>query len=556
MLQSNLIDLKLFRTIVPTNPKAGHIYFLPKIHKQIFPVPGRPIISGSNMATEKLSAYVDFQLTPFMNRDFIPSYIRDTTDFLNCIKDITNLPPTTLLVTMDVSSLYTNIPHKDGIEAVEHMLNLGKLNSNLICYLKKSIECILTNNNFTFSDKHYLQLTGTAMGTRMAPKYANIFMANFEKQLLSISQNKPLHYFRFIDDIFMIWTSGLDNLKTFIESANNLHPSINFTYEYSTTNIAFLDTKIHISNNKIETEIYTKPTDSHQYLLPSSCHPRHVVKNLPYSLALRIKRICSTEPFFQKHIQQLKQQLLQRNYRESDIQMCINRLENTTREQLLKGPSNHNITKPSRTPFVTPFHPNLPNIKSILTKFDHILKHNRKSDSLKNIKPLIAYRKCKTLKDILFRPKLTSIPTDNDILNNSPGFHHCGRVNCTTCKHSKNNTTKFISFNNNNFKIRQVINCHTTNVVYLLSCSYCRKQYVGETGRKLKKRFTEHLRDVRIKADTVVAEHFNLPNHNSSHMEIIGIDKLHNSLEYRRNKEKYWIRTLNTNQPYGLNKKE
>ena len=89
MLQSKLIFDKPFKTIIPSDPNPDNIYFLPKVHKQVFPVPGRPIVSGNGMATEKLSAYVDHQLTPLMNRQHIPSYIRDTTDFLNCIRNIT-----------------------------------------------------------------------------------------------------------------------------------------------------------------------------------------------------------------------------------------------------------------------------------------------------------------------------------------------------------------------------------------------------------------------------------------------------------------------------------
>ena len=246
------------------------------------------------------------------------------------------------VVTMDVSSLHTNTPHNDGINSLNSILNKADYDLNLINYIKRATECILKNNNFIFDDKHYLQLTGTAMGTRMSPKYANIFMADFETQLMSATSHTPLKYFRFIDDIFMIWTAGLENLEKFIETANNRHPSIKFTHECSASHISFLDTTVHLINNNIETEIFTKPTDSHLYLLPSSCHPRHVTNNLPYSLALRIKRICSTDIFFQKHIEQLKLQLIKRNYKITDIDRSIQRINDIPREDLLTGPSNRN----------------------------------------------------------------------------------------------------------------------------------------------------------------------------------------------------------------------
>ena len=59
---------------------------------------------------------------------------------------------------------------------------------------------------FTFNGDHYLQINGTAMGTKMAPSYANIFMGKLEKQLLESSIERPLSWYRFIDDVDMKWT--------------------------------------------------------------------------------------------------------------------------------------------------------------------------------------------------------------------------------------------------------------------------------------------------------------------------------------------------------------
>lgn len=71
------------------------------------------------------------------------------------------------------------------------------------------------------------------MGTRMAPSYANIFMYYIEEEIPRLSPHKLMFYVRFIDDIFMIWDKGLDNLQTFFNLANSFHPSIKFTFDYS-----------------------------------------------------------------------------------------------------------------------------------------------------------------------------------------------------------------------------------------------------------------------------------------------------------------------------------
>ena len=68
---------------------------------------------------------------------------------------------------------------------------------------------VLHKNNFEFNGKHYLQVGGTAMGTRLAPSYANIFMGDLEERLLDKYEKTPYLWVRFIDDIFAIWTHSL-----------------------------------------------------------------------------------------------------------------------------------------------------------------------------------------------------------------------------------------------------------------------------------------------------------------------------------------------------------
>ena len=121
------------------------------------------------------------------------------------------------------------------------------------------------------------------MGTKMAPKYTNIFMHQLETKLMSQSLKKTLQLLCYIDNIWMVWTHRIDTLLEFIDNANCLYPTIKFTYLFSAEIVNFLDTRVHLINNRIKTELYTKPTNTHQYLLPSSCHPCHIIKNMPKS---------------------------------------------------------------------------------------------------------------------------------------------------------------------------------------------------------------------------------------------------------------------------------
>ena len=157
---------------------------------------------------------------------------------------------------MDVVSLYTNIPHDEGISAFNKILQAADYSSDLITVVQHCIKCILQNNVFSFDGKLFLQTNGTAMGTKMVPKYANIFMAQFEQRLFDLSPLQALHYFRLLDDIFMVKTNGENALNAFTQLANSIHPSITFTVTSSTSRIHFLDTTIHIKNNLLETEIF------------------------------------------------------------------------------------------------------------------------------------------------------------------------------------------------------------------------------------------------------------------------------------------------------------
>ena len=306
-----MIDGETAKYLKENSPKPGRFYTIPKIHKQGHP--GRPIVSSNSHPTERISQFVDHHLQPLVTK--LPSYIKDTTHFLNKLNSIGQLPNGVLLVTLDVASLYTNIPHNDGIQACSDFLDKRvnpTIKTTRLCDL---IRMILTNNTFTFDGQHYRQINGTAMGTKMAPSYANLFMGNFEQKALAAATHSPLIWWRYIDDIFLLWTHGEEKLNDFITYLNNLHPTIKFTSSFSYNEIPFLDVKVMLLNGRLETDLYVKPTDKHQYLLKSSCHPSHTKQSIPFSMALRLRRICSMDEFFNTRSDALTSHLIKSGYK-------------------------------------------------------------------------------------------------------------------------------------------------------------------------------------------------------------------------------------------------
>ena len=206
-----------------------------------------------------------------------------------------NISPDMLFCTLDITSLYTNIPHNEGTQAIKEFLAIHRDTNALPhnSYIIELLEVVLTNNYFDFNGKHYHQKSGTAIGTKLAPSYANLFMTKFEQIHVYAYHLQPTLWKRFIDDIFMIWPHGMDSLLEFIQHLNTVHPTIKFTSTISPSEIAFLDLIIYSRDNKLHTRLHTKSTDRHMYLNFHSEHPMNVKRSIPYSQFLRLKRIHS-----------------------------------------------------------------------------------------------------------------------------------------------------------------------------------------------------------------------------------------------------------------------
>ena len=139
--------------------------------------------------------------------------------------------------------------------------------------------------NLEFNDNYYIQLHGTAVGICMAPAHVNLFMGDLEKRLLAQSPIKPFIWWRYIDDIFMIWTHQEDKLKEFITHLNSSRNTIKFTHKFSDSSISSFDVIISLAeSNQISTDLFVMSTDIHQssFILPAT----QIMFKSPYLSAL------------------------------------------------------------------------------------------------------------------------------------------------------------------------------------------------------------------------------------------------------------------------------
>ena len=256
------MTLRTANSLLEEKIKTPEFHLLPKTHKANNP--GRPVISSVNCHTSRISELVDYYLQPEVKK--LKSYVKDTTDFIKKIEAMDHVSDDSYLVSLDVRSLYSYIPHKDGIEAVKQKLKKSKPSISIKIILT-FLKLILTLNNFVFNGINYLQKKGCAMGTKCVPSYANIFMGWFEEKFIfPLLTNSSDFYLRFIDDIFLIWNGTKTEFDNFLKKINECHPSIKFEYEMSKTEINFLDTTVFKANNKLRTKLHVKQTDRQSYL--------------------------------------------------------------------------------------------------------------------------------------------------------------------------------------------------------------------------------------------------------------------------------------------------
>ena len=322
--QQNFISSKqLLYLKPPLEPRARRFYLLPKIHKPLdkWPIknqmpPGRPIISDCDSESYKVAEYIDHFLQEISQKH--PSYIKDTYDFLSKLRTA-KVQPHTLLITLDVESMYTNIDNEQGLEAVRNIFQANPSPRRSDKHILELLELSLKNNDFEFNNETFLQISGTAMGKKFAPSYANLFMAQWENTALEKCYQKPTMYFRYLDDIWILWDHGETQFQTFFDILNTHSPAIRLSAKVEKNSIDFLDVTVFKGPQTnetgiLDTKVFFKPTDTHQLLNKSSFHPKHTFAGIIKSQITRFYRICSQITDFETACAVLFKALRKRGY--------------------------------------------------------------------------------------------------------------------------------------------------------------------------------------------------------------------------------------------------
>ncbi len=409
MLLAGEIGEKCHAYLYVKNPRTALFYLLPKIHKGILPPPDRPILSANDCPIERISQFVDFFLRPLVEK--LKSYIKDTTDLIVKLASLGTPPPNCLLVTLDVVALYPNIPIFEGMRAIWPMLRDSRSNAQhpTNTSIMRLLELVLRKNNFEFNGEHYVQIAGTAMGTKMAPSFANLYMGHFEDQHVYTYPLQPWCWFRFIDDIKFLWPHGREELDRFIHHLNYVGSrdgrSLKFTAQISETSNDFLDTSLYFTpTGEIAFKLYSKPTDKHNYLRYDSCHPKRMKDSIPFSQFLRIRRICTELSEFDKSASLIAKHFLRRGYPKTLIEESLIKVRRIDRATLLQkpaAPQTDGRTDEEKFFLITTFNPAGPNFTDMISKNWEILSTSDDTSFLTDSKIIYGFRRNQNLKDRL-----------------------------------------------------------------------------------------------------------------------------------------------------------
>ncbi|KAL5253720.1 hypothetical protein ACHWQZ_G013481 [Mnemiopsis leidyi] len=210
------------------------------------------------------------------------------------------------------------------------------------------------------------------MGKDYGPTWATLAVGYLEETKLypqirrqyptEIADKFEKDYQRFQDDTLLINEHGVSK-DLILELFNNLHPQLEFTSENSETELPFLDGLITIQDTTIETQIYHKKTDSFNYLHFGSNHPWHTKRNIPYSLARRIRGIVSNKGHRIQSYLELRKRLITKKYPRPLIDDALKKAESTPRLTIINSGASKNAKEQTNiTTLVTTHHPVLDKI--------------------------------------------------------------------------------------------------------------------------------------------------------------------------------------------------
>ncbi|XP_055714186.1 uncharacterized protein LOC129808437 [Phlebotomus papatasi] len=262
------IDFITKRELTTHNSRTPRIYGLPKIHKTNTPL--RPIVSCIKSPTYALSKFLNQLLKPISN---VGGYnVKDSFEFVERVTSC-EVPEGHIMISLDVVSLFPNIPRDLALQIVEECWDAGRITTTIDKKLFLEIlKFCLETSFFTFGDQHYSQMDGMPMGGPLSPIIADIVMDYAISKILENIPNRVICLTKYVDDIFCLVPR--DKVTDILSTFNGFHPKLQFTVEMEKEGgLPYLDTFVIRKPTNLVTMWYKKPIASDRMLNFHSQHP-------------------------------------------------------------------------------------------------------------------------------------------------------------------------------------------------------------------------------------------------------------------------------------------
>lgn len=477
---NDLIDDATYKRLNTTNGNLPRCYGLPKIHKTNFPL--RIIVSSLGSPVYNVARYLHDILERSVKKP--TSHIKDGWTFANNIKNhaISN---NELLISLDVTSLFTNIPKDLVLKSIERRWTDISDNTtfNLSQFLY-AVEVVLESTSFCFDGQFYEQIFGTPMGSPLSPILADLVMDDLETYCRNLLQFEISVYYRYVDDIFAIVPRT--EIDTILTIFNSFHYRLQFTHEIEVNNmINFLNTTVIRNGEKLMTNWYQKPSSSGRYLNYHSHHPLNYKVNVINNLVDHAIFL-SDDRFHDTNIKIVKKILLNNSFPEKIIDFYVRKRLFTLRDQ---NSNSQDCFGNGKKEFDMSQCIVLPYIKSFSENINRILKK-------KDLK--VIHTIPKKLDKIIKRGK-DKLAKDN-----------------------------------------------TTEIVYKIDCISCDATYIGQTKRHLSTRVKEHKKNINLHPSnhSVISKHRTDYDHE---FDWASVNILHNERHTRKREiaEMFFIKKHN-----------
>ena len=462
--------------VSPPTPLMPSMTAYPKLHKN--PVTARPVISNIKAPHSRSSKWAARALSGYVGL-ISDAHIKSTRDFYMRVK---MSRAKGRLLSLDIKSLFTNIPVDEAIEVVrtystgpDPTFNNLPIEPDLFCDILK---LCTSYNQFTFGSKYYRQISGVPMGSSLSPILANLYMEHFEANLLEDIpvDLRPTMWLRYVDDIFCCY-EDMNKFEDFLERLNGIRPSIQFTHELSRTDrvitgspdlpanvtesLPFLEFNVMRQDNaSFIFSIYRKPCHAGNYLHAYSYQPLFQKTTVIRSLYLRAYRYCDVQ-FLAEEFQQIKHSFSLLGYTREFIEKCRISAHKGRMNEIKK----ENLLALQELPFA-----------------NHTVKLAETQEPLATL--ALPYHPCM----LKLRPRLTEMGIRVAFSSNSSIGQQLRR---------KSNTQT-----------------QPRGSVYVINCSGCNDVYVGQTGLVVQDRMDAHARNPSYGADySAIHQHNTLNGH-------------------------------------------